>query len=177
MSTIMVVGAARDAKTRFLRTQAGARAKRRRIRLGGVYRIRPNRSLALTSEQVAEHKEELEELLKAGLVFLQDGDGRPLELEAVLGTAPPAPPPKKEEAPKESAPADTEESTDTSEEITSPGIPTPVVDEDKVADVDYAGMSYADLKARVRKRELEPETWSKADLIAVLTKADEAAET
>ena len=85
MSKVMIVGAARDARTRGKRAQAGAR--KRKVRIGGVHLLRPSRSLAFSKAQCAKHEDELMSYWDAGLVLFQDGNGHPLEPVDVFGEA------------------------------------------------------------------------------------------
>ena len=90
MKNVMIVGAARDARTRTKRAQAGAR--RRRVRIGGIHRVRPNRSISLSPAQCMEYEADLRACFKDGLILFQDVDGRPVSLEMVFGGKASAPP-------------------------------------------------------------------------------------
>jgi ribosomal protein L12E/L44/L45/RPP1/RPP2 len=113
---------------------------------------------------VQEYADELRAYHEAGLILLQDGNGRALDLDEVLGGAPAKAPAKAAASVPPPAPEPEEESAEEDEgEEAEP--------ESEEAE-SYADWDYAELVAEVKGRGLEPESKKKDDLVAALEEDD-----
>jgi hypothetical protein len=169
MDKVLVIGAARNAATRHIRRTRPGR-KTRRVRIGGVHVVRPNRSTPLTMAQVSQYAEELRGYEADGLILLQDGSGRTLKLDELLGAAPvtkqAAPPPPPDTTPLADEPVEVTPDPEPEEEAEEEA-------EEEEAMVPYSDWDYADLKAEVRRRNLETDSQRKDDLVAALELDDD----
>jgi ribosomal protein L12E/L44/L45/RPP1/RPP2 len=111
---------------------------------------------------VQEHADEIRGYCQAGLILLQDGSGKTLKLDELLGKAPAKP-----ATPNPAIPAPAADAPSTEEEEAAEA-----AEEDVEEEPPYSDWDYADLVAEVKHRELEPESKRKDDLVAALEEDD-----